>query len=238
MSVMIMSFGGGVQSWGYAAMVARGGMPCPGFGVMINTGRECRSTWDYFEAHKNALPFPVHIVDIGTPEIFYENGKQDCLLPAYFTGGKLPVFCSGKWKRDEFRSYLRGIGIDDADVIFGISIDEFSRARTSGLKWLRNVYPLVDARITRGDCITAAVEFFGERPPRSRCWMCPNQNRDDWLSLPDDELEMAADVERQINARGLYLTRQCIPLRESVATMRYQLEFEFNDECDGGYCYV
>lgn len=232
----VMSFGGGVQSWGLAALVATGEFEPPDYAVMVDTGRECRSTWEYLAEHGDRLPFKLEIVHIPLPDIFYKNGNHDCLLPAYFVGGKLPTFCSGKWKRDQFRRYLRARGVKKARVIFGISYDEADRMRTSGLRWLENVYPLCDNRITRADCIKAAADYFGETPPRSRCWMCPNQHRADWLSMPEDELQMAEEIDNQIRAYGLYLSRFCVPLRESILMDSAQMDMF--SECDGGYCFV
>jgi hypothetical protein len=235
-SALVMSFGGGVQSWGYAALAARGDVPMPELAVMIDTGRECASTWAYLDAHHTALPFQLVVARPQVPGIFYRNG--DCLIPAYFDGGKLPVFCSGEWKRDPFRRYLRQtLGIQRARVIFGISRDEAQRMTNATPKWQTNVYPLVEQQIRRGDCLKAATDYFGEAPPRSRCWMCPNQNREDWLGLPDGELTEAAVVDADIRRLGLYLSRHRVPLREGLALEAAQLDL-FGDDCDGGYCYV
>lgn len=232
----VMSFGGGVQSWGYAALAALSEVPMPELAVMLDTGRECASTWRYLEAHRTALPFQLAVVRPSLPGIFYHNG--DCLLPAYFDGGKLPAFCSGKWKRDPFRRYLRQtLGIKRARVIFGISYDEAQRMTNATPKWQTNVYPLVEQQIRRGDCLQAALDYFGEAPPRSRCWMCPNQNREDWLGIPDGELAQAAAVDADIRRLGLYLSRHRVPLRDGLTLDAAQLDL-FGDDCDGCYCYV
>jgi len=235
MTTDVFSFGGGVQSWGYAALVVLGELPAPDFAVMVDTCRECGSTWAYYEKHKDALPFRLIVSRQPVPDIFYRNG--DCLLPAYFNDGKLPTFCSGEWKRDVFRRHLRALGVDTASVAFGISYDESERMTSSGKKWLRNSYPLVDRHIRRGDCLDAAASVFGEAPPRSRCWMCPNQSRADWLSLPESEIAQAAQVDADIRSLGLYLSKHRLPLRDALVLDAAQLDL-FGGDCDGGYCYV
>ena len=235
--VVVMSFGGGTQSWGVAALVKAGELPAPDFAVMIDTGRECASTWRYMEAHRTALPFPLHVVGQATPEIFWGTGEEDCLLPAYTQRGKLPPFCSGNWKRDVFRRYLRKqMHIEQAEVWLGISYDEAHRMTSRTPQWLTNVYPLVKSRIRRGDCIEAAERVFGEVPTRSRCWMCPNQHRADWLTLAPNELDKAEQVDETVRERGLYLSRHRLPVRESAALDDSQLLL-FGEECDG-YCFV
>lgn len=234
--VLVMSFGGGVQSWGYAALAARGELPMPELAVMLDTGRECATTWRYYLTHVNRLPFKLHVVHQPLPHVIYHNG--DCLLPAYFDGGKLPAFCSGEWKRDPFRRYLRQtLGIKQARVIFGISYDEAQRMTNATPKWQTNVYPLVDQQIRRGDCLQAAMSYFGDSPPRSRCWMCPNQNREDWARLEKDEMIRAEQIDNQIRDMGLYLSRYRVPLRDGLVLDAAQLDL-FGDDCDGGYCYV
>jgi hypothetical protein len=237
MTETVMSFGGGTQSWGLAALVKRGELPSPDYAVMIDTGRECASTWAYLAAHRAALPFPLYVVSNGIPALFWRNGQRDCLLPAYTDTGKLPPFCSGEWKRDAFRRYLRQErGVKRASVWFGISYDEAERMTNARPQWLTNAYPLVDNHIRRGDCIQAAASVFGELPPRSRCWMCPNQHREDWLNLPADEIDKAAEVDELIRVRGLYLSRHRLPIRESVTLDDSQLRL-FGEDCDG-YCFV
>ena len=234
----ILSFGGGVQSWGIAALVKRGALPAPDFAVMVDTGREVASTWRYLEKHRDDLPFPLVVVRQPLPDIFYPSGQRDCLLPAFFKGGKLPVFCSGEWKRDVFRRYLRReLHVKSARIILGISYDEAERMTNATPQWLQNSYPLVEHRITRAACQRAALDVFGELPSRSRCWCCPNQNRADWLSLPDGELQRAAEIDAQIRASGLFLHRSRLPLLDGYALDEAQGEL-FGGDCDGGYCYV
>lgn len=234
--VNVFSFGGGVQSWGIAALVKRGALPAPDFAVMVDTGREVASTWRYLEKHQDALPFPLEIVRQPLPDIFYPGGQQDCLLPAFFKGGKLPVFCSGKWKQDIFRRYLRGLGVERAEVWLGISYDEAHRMTNATPQWITNRYPLVERRIRRGACLQAAREEFGEAPAHSRCFMCPNQRRAEWLSLPEEELRSAAEIDGRLRERGLFLHYTCLPLLAGIG-MDDQPAL-FAGDCDGGYCYV
>lgn len=237
-AALVLSFGGGTQSWGIAALVVLGELPSPDLAVMMDTGRECASTWNYLDAHRDSLPFPLIVIGNGTPPIFWPKGQRDCLLPAYTATGKLPPFCSGLWKRDSFRRFLRhDAGVLRAEVWFGISYDEAERMTTARPQWLTHSYPLVEHQIRRGDCIQAAERVFGERPPRSRCWMCPNQNRDDWLDIQPDELDRAEVIDNQIRERGLYLSRHRLPIREAVVLDDAQLDL-FGGNCDGGYCYV
>ena len=80
----------------------------------------------------------------------------------------------------------------------GISWDEFSRARTSDVKYIDNHYPLLDRQMTRGDCITWLESQGLPRPPKSSCVFCPYHSLSAWQELkraggPDWQMALAVD---------------------------------------------
>jgi len=180
----ILSFGGGVGSWGYAALVVQGRIRAPWLAAIVDTGRECPSTWDYIERHKGKLPFELHVIKQPLPALWSGGGS---FLPGGYDlegGAFLRGFCSSHWKRDVMRRWLvKRMGITAYNLAFGIHADEWQRMTTARQKTVDNVYPLVDLNVTRADCAQAAIEVFGELPPRSRCWMCPGQNAEDWSEV-------------------------------------------------------
>lgn len=181
----VLSFGGGVGSWGYAALVVQGKIRAPWLAAIVDTGRECPSTWEYIERHKAQLPFELHIIKQPLPALWSGNGGS--FLPGGYDlegGSFLRGFCSTHWKRDVFRRWMvRVARITRYNLTFGIHADEWQRMRASPLKSVAYRYPLVDLGITRAECAAAALEVFGELPPRSRCYMCPGQNTEDWAQV-------------------------------------------------------
>jgi len=183
----ILAFGGGVGSWGYAALVAQERIRAPWLGVIVDTGRECPSTWEYIERHRDKLPFMLYIVKQPLPSLYSGNGGS--FLPGGYDragGAWLAGFCSTYWKRDVMRRELRRVKrITQYNLAFGIHADEWRRMQKGRIKSMPLIYPLVDLGITRADCATAALEVFGELPPRSRCWMCPGQRPDEWQEIAE-----------------------------------------------------
>lgn len=60
-----------------------------------------------------------------------------------------------------------------AEQAIGISTDEFTRAKDSGLRFLRNVFPLIDLGLDRTQCVTYLAERgFGDTV-KSACVGCP-----------------------------------------------------------------
>lgn len=204
----ILSFGGGVGSWGYAALVVQGKIRAPWLAAIVDTGRECPSTWDYLDHHKDKLPFELHIIKQPLPSLWSGNGNS--FLPGGYDlegGAFLRGFCSSHWKRDVMRRWLvKRMGITAYNLAFGIDADEYQRMTTARQKSVCNVYPLVELNITRADCAQAALDVFGALPPRSRCWMCPGQNKEDWSEIVGafpglyaDALMIDAESRRRTN---------------------------------------
>lgn len=74
-----------------------------------------------------------------------------------------------------------------AEQAIGISTDEFTRAKDSGLRFLRNVFPLIDLGFDRARC----VEYLSERgfgdTVKSACVGCPFHGNAGWRWIRDND---------------------------------------------------
>jgi hypothetical protein len=247
--MLVWSYGGGTQTAAIAVLVLQGKLPRPDVVVMADTGREIQSTWDYLDEviapGLASIGLEVQIVSHDYSN--YDLWKSDdyLLIPAYTTQagkGKLPTYCSNEWKQRPIRRWLRQQDINDCDVWLGISTDELERMKPSGLNWYRHVYPLIElVPTTRAQC-AALVESFGwPSPPKSRCYMCPNQSPLMWSEMrrtQPEEFEKAVtmEIELQQSDPDVYLHRAMIPLEDAVALTDRQPSLF--DGCDSGYCFV
>lgn len=248
---LVWSYGGGTQSAAIAVLVLQGRLPRPDMVVMADTSRERQATWDYLAEVAGpglasiGLTVEVASHDLATVDMFAQNG--DLLLPAFTrqngATGKLPTFCSDKWKKAVIHRYLRSRGIEDCDVWIGMSVDELERMKPSGLLWYRHVWPLIDLRINRANCV-ALVEAFGwPTPPKSRCWMCPNMAPREWQRMKREEpgeFAQAVALEKQIRARDpdAYLHPLALPLEQAVRQHTAVGQRDMFDGCDSGYCWT
>lgn len=129
----------------------------------------------------------------------------------------------------------------------GISLDEVTRIKISRDPWCFNVYPLIDARMHRHDCLLWMKKQGYPKPPRSACVYCPFHNDDEWRHLRDEEPEefaRAVQFERDLqtakaNSQNFkttpFLHRKLVPLDKvdfSTEEDRGQLNM-FNSECEG-----
>lgn len=250
--------GGGTQSVAIGALIVEGYLPKPDFSLIADTGRECSSTWAYLENVLNPALAKVGVViervkaaDYGYAgaELF---SKEELLIPAFSnetagSTGKLTAFCNRWWKLDSMRVYLskvHGITRSKYRSWIGFSLDEQRRyfrmmngeEYQKGLIW----FPLVEKRLRRYQSIELVKAMGWPEPPRSRCWMCPNQSNAEWRELRDNrptEFQAAIKLEAEIQQRDphAWLHKSCIPLSKVDFTEEPDL---FNRPCDSGVCFL
>ena len=245
----VWSYGGGTQTAAIAVLILQGKLPRPDVVVMADTAREIESTWQYLrdvvQPALDTIGLTVQVAghELSTVDLHGHNG--DLLIPSFTSqagGGKLPTLCSNEWKQRVIRRWLRQQDINDCDVWLGISTDEIERMKPSGLNWYRHVYPLIELVPTSRVNCAALVESFGwPMPPKSRCWMCPNQSPLMWSDMRKQqpaEFAKAVAFEQEVQQADphVWLHKAMIPLTDAVDVTDKQPSLF--DGCDSGYCFV
>lgn len=240
---VVWSYGGGVQSAAIAVLVLRGELPRPERVVMADTSREASATWAYLDAvvqpalAEVGLRVEVAPHGLATKDLLSTDGKP--LMPVYTRQpgdrqrsgrvGQMRNFCSGEWKRDVVRRYVRSLGYgpegrsERGPVVnwLGISRDEAGRMGGDRRKWIVTRWPLIfDRPTTRAECLELVAEAGWPRPPKSSCWCCPYRGDAQWRELRDDWPEdwtRAKRLEAELRQRdsGVYLHRSGVPLGEA-----------------------
>lgn len=227
---IVWSSGGGIQSTAIAALIYKGVLPRPDFAVMIDTGYESEKTIQYI--HDIIIP---KMAEVGVkfdlvPTAQYHGAdifdKNDGLnIPAFRknedgTVSKFSTRCNNSWKVKVLHKYLREHGVRRCVDWVGISTDEARRGnKSTGLRWIRNAYPLLDLGYSREDCIKAIQSVGWPLPLRTSCVFCPLKTNYEWLRLmyesPED-FDRACNMDEQIRDRrpDVFLHPTCRPLRE------------------------
>ena len=272
----VLSLGGGVQSATMALLAAHGGL-CDGLhpdaAIFADTGNEPPSTLRMIRWLSETLPWPVHVVRAEVDILTALSGGIDA--HGRPTGGTVPMFtvndkgktgmmrrlCTGEWKAKPIRRKVRELlGVAPrrrvpagtvVEMWIGISYDEIERMRTAEDVWQENRYPLIEASMSRHDCVQwwAANAPAGAPPlARSACVICPYHSDREWLRLQDEHPEMveaAAQAEAGLRARQeergyghiqQYLHVRRVPLIEALDTAREAGERQpsmFGNECEG-----
>jgi hypothetical protein len=187
------------------------------------------------------------------------TGRAGDLTSAEQTAGQLRRQCTSRWKITPMRRWLtaelarRGISKTPGAVEqwLGISLDEWSRARTGDVSYITHRYPLLEQRMTRAACIAWLQAHDLPVPGKSACVFCPYHNAHAWAELkrqggPDWAHACAVDAQVR-DARPpypLFVHRKRVPLAQAVVIPEdhgYQQPELFPEDdapCDSGYCFV
>jgi hypothetical protein len=252
--VQVWSCGGGTQSCAIAALIVQGKLPKPDYAVMADTGREVGSTWAYARSvlvpHLARVGVELKIVkssDFATVDL-YSGAEGDTLtIPAFsnITGepSKLPNYCTNEWKTRVIDRALRDWGMREQYLKWiGFSIDEATRVMRMQASQPNARFPLVERMMKRADCVKLVKDSGWPTPPRSRCWMCPNQHDVEWRELKENrpiEFHQAVMLDHKIRETDphAWLHKSCKPLDQ----IDFSKPLDAWDEvraCDSGNCFV
>ena len=147
--------------------------------VFADTGGEVPETYEYLTTAKEYLAR--HDVPLTTVS---KRGRS-----LYATSWERRVFPSAIWRwstRDyKITPILRHYRSLDSHInqYLGIAWDEIHRMKDSRVDYVTNLFPLIDRRFTRADCVAIIEEAGLPIPQRSSCYFCPFNSVDRWRWL-------------------------------------------------------
>jgi hypothetical protein len=248
----VWSCGGGTQSAAIAALIVQGKLPKPAYAGIADTGREASETWRFYDdvlyPELKKVGVELHRIphSLSTVDIYSGKDKNTIVMPMHTDKkgkpGMLPKYCSNEWKNRVFQRALRQAGLKAGHIWIGFSIDEMERMRAYDprSKW-NHTYPLVDLRLTRGDCISMVEKMGWGTPPRSACWMCPYRSDAEWVHLKNTDpadFRAAEKLENELQARdpNVFFHGSCKPLGE--VNFGDGQEDLFAKPCASGMCFT
>ena len=259
----ILSLGAGVQSSTLALMMERGEVQKPDACIFSDTMSEPKAVMDWLEWLKTQLSFPVHIVSKGnlrqeTIDAATGIGKYKYVtIPVYTVNaetqkkGLLRRQCTSEYKILPVNKKVRDLlGLKryqhvkkgtEVEMYMGISYDEVTRMRTNQVKYIKNVYPLVDLKMRRQDCINWMENYGYPKPPRSACTFCPFHSNEEWLHIKQNKAEWDEVVELDKAIRHgtkrpedeIFLHRSCKPIDEIDFEKKDDQYNLFENDCQG-----
>jgi hypothetical protein len=250
----VLSLGAGVQSTTLLLLALEGELPRPDLVVFADTQWEPAAVYRhlaYLEGLMAAAGVRFERVTAGDIRADALAGKPGyrAAMPFYTLAadgraGVLMRQCTMDYKikpiRRAIRACMQARGEKSAELWMGISLDEVQRTRTSDVAYLRNRYPLIERRWTRGDCLAWMERRGFPKPPRSACVACPFRRDDQWRVLEPAEFADAVTFDAAMRHlpnldAELYVHRSRQPLLQvdlSTEQERGQMEM-WGDECAG-----
>ena len=226
-SLTVISLGGGVQSSVVALMASQGAFDAiPDCAIFADTHWEPPSLYTHLDWLAERLGFPVYVVDNGrslredAKALTNHSGNRNFLdLPVYLKGrdgegdGMGRRQCIEHYKIAPVRRKMRELlGLSKGQRVptgtavelwLGISTDEAIRMRPSRDGWIRNRYPLIEAGMSRRDCMEWWKARYNRPLERSACIGCPYQSRQRWVETKRRWPELFAEaVDIDANMRG------------------------------------
>jgi hypothetical protein len=244
----VLSLGAGVQSSTLLLMAREGELDLD-VAVFADTQWEPAAVYAHLEWLESVSSVPIERVTHGDIRALTLAATRFASLPFYVeqpdgSQGMGRRQCSKEYKIYPIRRWLRERGASrttPAALVFGISLDEHQRMRDSGVSYAVHEYPLVERRMTRGDCLVWLGQHGYPQPPKSACIGCPYRRNSEWRKLTPAEFADAGAFDMAIRQGKLgmhgqqFVHRSCTPLLSVDLRSeqdRGQLEM-FDEECEG-----
>lgn len=248
----IISLGAGVQSTTMLLMSCRGDLPKADVAIFADTGWEPDHVYKHLEWLKAESSIPIHVVNNGSlkQDVLdnLDNPKRFTSIPFHLINekggsGMLRRQCTSEYKVRPIYKFIRSrykiTFKNPATMWIGISLDEVTRMKPAKVKYAINIWPLVDKRMRRNDCIRWLLQYNYPLPSKSSCIICPYHNNSYWLDTKKNrptDWEEAVYIDKKIRKlpriKGeVYLHPDKKPLDE-VDLNEKQGDL-FDAECEG-----
>ena len=277
----ILNLGAGVQSTVVYLLYTTGEItPTIDYAIFADTGEEPAKVYDHLRWLQALGGPPILIRSVGRLGDHLMLGRNSTggrfvTIPAYTASsegrpaGIVRRQCTREYKIDVIERCIRMelLGLRARQRVprgttvvqsYGITCDEAGRAnrireRLRTKRWIVPAFPLLDMRMTRGDCL-AWLSRFGvpHVVEKSSCVFCPYRSNAEWRRLRDTDpagWQRACDIDRALREPGnvlhrregqqLYVHRSCVPLSEADLgegngdPRQYHLALNWISECAG-----
>jgi len=221
MAAVVIAWGLGVCSTAMAAMSALGDLPPVDLVLNCDPGWERERSYVMRAWYTSWLGGKgVRVESLPTGNVREQAVDQHMHIPLWTdTGGPLQRQCTGRYKtRPAKRRGRELLGYHATkpphprpgalEQWIGFTLDEWHRMKDSRVRFIVNRFPLVERKITRGDCVDYLEELDLPVPVRSACACCPYRRPSEWMAIRDAEPRtwqdlLAFDEQIRTAAAGL-----------------------------------
>lgn len=254
----IISLGWGVQSFALAAMSALGVLPPVDAAVHADTTHERSETYAF--AAKWTPWLEARGVRVVTVKPYRRatdvlTAKGELMIAAYTTwpdgkqSGMLRRQCTHDWKIMPIRRWLQANrNKQSVEMWLGITLDEWTRMRTSDVRYITHHYPFMDFEQPwrRGKAVQWLQSNGLEIPVKSGCVFCTYHDLETWRKIKScgDDWQKALRIDNLIRHKRegyvCYLHRSLQPLDQVDLRNEQdhgQLELWPDEECTGN-CFL
>lgn len=174
----ILSYGGGVNSVALLFYLLEHNKPLDEV-VFADTGGEIPETYQHIEIIKKILDdnnITFTKVKVKS-DLLYERCEKREVIPS-----QIWRWCTRDLKIRPIHAHYRNLKCDIFQYL-GISYEERDRKKDSNKEYIKNLFPLIDEKITRDNCIDIISKNGVKLPSRSGCFFCPFNTISRWVEI-------------------------------------------------------
>jgi hypothetical protein len=241
--------GAGQQSSALLVLSAKGLLPRLDLVVFADTQWERQVVYDNVDRlEKIAAGAGIRFERVTSGALRDEALGDFVPMPVFGFHGDKPVVmrqkCTMDWKirpiRRKVRELVGSLHGLTVEMWLGISMEETYRLKPSPVSYIEHVYPLIDLKWSRTDCVRFLVEQGFTDVPRSSCIACPFKSAGEFQRMAAEapgEWADAVDFDEQLRSRPdpmfVHYSRKPLPL-----VLKTPAETDlWGNECSG-YCGV
>ena len=230
----VLSYGAGINTTALMVLLVRKRMPLD-VAVFADTGAELPETYRYLDIARSYLEnkgvlFKVVKSKNGT---LYDTCKRRKVIPS-----TLWRWSTRDYKITPIHAYYRSLGTHITEYL-GIAYDEIERMRASPRDYVTSVFPLVDNKMTRLDCIRMIKSEGLPVPIKSGCYLCPFSPIWRWKYIYENHRETYMKVMR-LEESSKHFPKQKLTgqgLRKLLRNgFKVEGKVERDEEPCGAYC--
>lgn len=172
--------------------------------LFADTGGEMPETYEYLQHVKRYLKkhgVPFHIVKVRNNDTLYDRCMRRKVIPS-----QTWRWCTRDLKIRPIYAFYRSLRSPVYQYV-GIDYDEIHRMKDSRANYVTNVYPLIDYKIGRQQCIELIQKAKLPVPVKSGCYFCPFNNIDRWSEIHEKHPELF-EKAMQLEENGKHMPKQ------------------------------
>lgn len=172
----VVSYGGGVNSTALIVFIVKNKLPLDHV-VFSDTGDEMPGTYEYLDVMGKYLKrrnIPFDIVMNRRKESLSDTCLRREVIPS-----QVWRWCTRDFKVTPIHAFYRKLESHIYQYM-GIDYGEIHRMKPARVDYVTNLYPLIDYKINREECIKLIKNARLPIPEKSGCYFCPYNNMARW----------------------------------------------------------
>lgn len=213
----VLSFGAGLNSTALLVMLVEEDYPLDEV-VFADTGGEVPETYEHLkkvDSYLSKYGIPLKIVKSKNGTL-YNTCKRRRVIPS-----QIWRWSTRDYKITPIHAHYRSFGVPVIQYL-GIAYEERDRMKKSRVPYATNVFPLVEKKLDRQDCIEIIMKADLPMPVRSGCYFCPFNSLSRWKELYTKHMDLFLKA-KELEETSKHFPKQRL-MKWTLGTLQKKLE--------------